>query len=218
LSSICPYCRTEIGSAEGEGMECPGCGAPHHSDCFLENGGCTVFGCSAGPTDEPKISVSATDMSGNVITRTISAPAPRPVLSLGAGYTTFHAPGPDPVAASSAPASAEPPAATPPPPPPMSGTFVAPPPMRAAPSVATPASLANYYDYDRPKSRVVFVLLGIFLGIFGVHNFYAGYFKKGVIQLCLTLMTCFYAALVSWVWAIVEICVVDKDMDDVQFT
>jgi TM2 domain-containing membrane protein YozV len=217
LSSICPYCRTEIGSAEGEGMECPGCATPHHTDCFQENGGCTVFGCSAAPTDEPKISVSATDMSGNVITRTVSAPTPRPVLSLGPGYTTFHAPGPDPAPASAGSATSAPPT-PPPPPPPMTGTSVAPPPLLAARNVSTPESLANYYDYGRPKSRVVFVLLGIFLGIFGVHNFYAGYVKKGVIQLCLTLMTCFYAAVVSWVWAIVEICIVDQDMDGIQFT
>lgn len=71
---------------------------------------------------------------------------------------------------------------------------------------------------ERPKSRVSFVLLGIFLGIFGAHNFYAGYMRKGVFQLCLTLFTCFYGAVISWVWALVEICIVHKDFDDVQFT
>ncbi len=68
------------------------------------------------------------------------------------------------------------------------------------------------------KSRQVYVLLGVFLGIFGVHNFYAGYIQRAVSQLCLTVLTCFYGAVVSWVWAIVEICIVSKDYDGVEFT
>ena len=75
----------------------------------------------------------------------------------------------------------------------------------------------DYYSANRPKTRVVFVLLGIFLGIFGVHNFYAGYVRKGVAQLCTTLFTCFYGAIVSWIWAIAEVCIVSKDADGVQF-
>ncbi len=45
--------------------------------------------------------------------------------------------------------------------------------------------------YEPRKSRVVFVLLAVFLGAFGGHNFYAGYVKKAVIQLCITLFSCF---------------------------
>lgn len=236
MSPVCPYCRTEIGEAEGERQECPGCGTPHHSDCFIENGGCTVFGCSHAPSDEAKVTVSGTDLQGNVISRAVNpvdappvAPAPglptvRPGLSLGSGYTTFRAPAPGP----STPAPAEPatqPAAissapaVPPPPPPIAGTGVAPPPSVAsfhAPTYA-PSQLVNYYQPPPPKTRVLFVLLGIFLGGFGVHNFYAGYVKKGTIQLCLTLLTCFYGAALSWPWAIIEICTVNKDADGAQF-
>lgn len=68
------------------------------------------------------------------------------------------------------------------------------------------------------KSRQVYVLLGIFLGIFGVHNFYAGYIQRAVSQLCITLLTCLYGAVVSWIWAIVEICVINKDAEGVEFT
>jgi len=77
----------------------------------------------------------------------------------------------------------------------------------------TPGSLAQYYRAPQPKTRVIFVLLGIFLGALGVHNFYAGYVKKGAIQLCVTLLTCFYGAIISWPWAIIEICMVNKDAD-----
>jgi hypothetical protein len=50
-----------------------------------------------------------------------------------------------------------------------------------------------------------------------VHNFYAGYVKRGTIQLCVTLLTCFYGALASLVWAIIEICMVNQDADGTQF-
>lgn len=46
-----------------------------------------------------------------------------------------------------------------------------------------------------PKSKLVAGLLGIFLGGFGVHNFYLGYTKKAIIQcsvscVCLLLSCC----------------------------
>ncbi len=151
MNPICPYCRTEVGESEGERKDCPGCGTPHHADCFAENGGCTVFGCVNAPSDEAKVTVSGTDLMGNVVTR--QAPAP----------------------------------------------------------------------VAQPKTRVIFVLLGIFLGVFGVHNFYARYAKKGTIQLCATLLSCFYGAAISWVWgiiwvwAIIEVCTVSQDADGTQF-
>jgi TM2 domain-containing membrane protein YozV len=72
-------------------------------------------------------------------------------------------------------------------------------------------------SYLPRKSRVAYVLLAVFLGAFGGHNFYAGYVKKGVIQLCITLFTCFVGAIVSWIWAIAEACTIDRDDDGVAF-
>lgn len=69
-----------------------------------------------------------------------------------------------------------------------------------------------------PSSRTTFVVLGIFLGMFGAHNFYAGYTGKAIGQLCLSILTCGYLLVVSWIWAIVEICVVDKDSAGIQFS
>jgi TM2 domain-containing membrane protein YozV len=66
-----------------------------------------------------------------------------------------------------------------------------------------------------PKSRTAYILLGIFLGIFGVHNFYAGYTGRGAIQLSITISTLFFGAIVSWIWAIVEVCIVDRDSQNV---
>ena len=34
---------------------CEGCGTAHHADCYAENQGCTIFGCSKAPGDEPKM-------------------------------------------------------------------------------------------------------------------------------------------------------------------
>jgi TM2 domain-containing membrane protein YozV len=84
---------------------------------------------------------------------------------------------------------------------------VAVPPASFVPQLLRPASSGA------AKSRVAFVLLGVFLGFFGLHNFYAGYNKKGAIQLALTILTFFYAAAVSWVWAIVEVCVINEDSE-----
>lgn len=63
------------------------------------------------------------------------------------------------------------------------------------------------------KKRSNFRLLGIFLGFFGIHNFYAGYIGKGIAQLLLTVFGgyfCFPLAAV-WIWAIVEAIIVDRE-------
>lgn len=222
MNPICPYCRTEVGEAESERKDCPGCATPHHADCFAENGGCTVFGCSHAPTDEAKVTVSGNELAGHPAPAGAPAtpPVPRPGISLGAGFTTFRAP-----VIETAPSVPETPtagttASVPPPPPTVPGTGVAPPPqVGTAPQapVYAPAQLVNYYQPPQPKTRVLFVLLGIFLGVFGVHNFYAGYVKKGTIQICLTVLTCFYGGLLSWLWAIVEVCTINKDAEGNQF-
>ena len=50
------------------------------------------------------------------------------------------------------------------------------------------------------KSKMVAGLLGIFLGGFGVHRFYLGYTKMGIIQIVVTLVTCGIGA---W-WGLIE--------------
>jgi len=67
--------------------------------------------------------------------------------------------------------------------------------------------------YAMQKSRLSYILLGLFLGGLGIHNFYAGYSGKGVTQLLLTLLL-FWTIVVPigvWIWIIVEICTVDTD-------
>ena len=57
----------------------------------------------------------------------------------------------------------------------------------------------------------MFILLGIFFGIFGAHNFYAGYHKRGAGQLALTCLSVFTLAVATWIWAIVDCFVIKRD-------
>ena len=55
-----------------------------------------------------------------------------------------------------------------------------------------------------PKSKIAAGLLGIFLGSFGVHNFYLGYTGKAIAQLLITLLTCGIGAFISSIWGLIE--------------
>ena len=88
------------------------------------------------------------------------------------------------------------------------------------------------------KQRVIYVLLGIFMGGFGAHNFYAGENEKGIAKVLITvgmILFPFFAvfgglmgieAIVEvctvlgglvGIWTIVEVCTVDKDANGVPF-
>lgn len=54
------------------------------------------------------------------------------------------------------------------------------------------------------KSKIAAGLLGIFLGAFGVHNFYLGYTGKAVAQLLISVLSCGILAAASSIWGLVE--------------
>lgn len=54
------------------------------------------------------------------------------------------------------------------------------------------------------KSKMAAGLLGIFLGSLGIHNFYLGFTGKAVAQLLISILSCGFLAIVSWVWGLVE--------------
>ena len=68
------------------------------------------------------------------------------------------------------------------------------------------------------KNKWVYILLGIFLGAFGIHNFYAGYIGRGVVKLLITILSFGFLSWISWLWTIVEICTVRMDSRGVTFT
>lgn len=51
-----------------------------------------------------------------------------------------------------------------------------------------------------PKSKMAAGLLGIFLGAWGIHNFYLGFTSKAIIQIVVTLVTCGIGGL----WGFIE--------------
>ena len=54
------------------------------------------------------------------------------------------------------------------------------------------------------KSKIAAGLLGIFLGCFGVHNFYLGYTGKAVAQLVITVVSCGLLSPISGIWGLIE--------------
>jgi len=73
MKTFCPYCRESLNPDEA--ITCPGCNTPHHHDCWQENGGCTVFGCSNAPGDEPKLKIPIIAPQALPIERTAVVPS-----------------------------------------------------------------------------------------------------------------------------------------------
>ncbi len=60
---ICPYCKTEF-HPNDDIVVCSECDMPHHKDCWIENQGCTTFGClgTIKTDDSGASSVTATQI------------------------------------------------------------------------------------------------------------------------------------------------------------
>lgn len=63
LGKICPFCKTEF-KPEDTIVVCSDCDMPHHKDCWIENQGCTTFGClgTIKAADGSSTTVTATQM------------------------------------------------------------------------------------------------------------------------------------------------------------
>lgn len=61
---ICPFCKTEFKSSD-DIVVCSECDMPHHKDCWIENQGCTTFGClgTIKAADNSVSSVTTTQMN-----------------------------------------------------------------------------------------------------------------------------------------------------------
>lgn len=69
------------------------------------------------------------------------------------------------------------------------------------------SSLTNntgVYGPTSSKSKLAAGLLGIFLGVFGVHNFYLGHTGKAVGQLLITILSFGMLWFVSSIWGLIE--------------
>ena len=194
----CPYCRAKIGQEE-QSLACEGCGTVHHADCYAENGGCTIFGCRKAPSDEAKMSVSTPELA--------SVATQAPVIGADTRRGALPPPPPGGQVAVAAPASTVE--------------------LQRVANVVVPSIFGGFGSaggdlptepsVPAPKSRTTFILLGALLGAFGAHSFYAGYTKKGAIQLAITVLTLGFAGPMTWVWAVIDICTINQDRLGVQF-
>lgn len=200
--TLCPYCQGPISDSE-ESVVCSGCETPHHKDCYEENNGCTVFGCKCAPPEEPKLTVSTPDL-----------------VNAGSAAATGTTP-----STLSAPTAVAP--APPPPAPAMTTEELQQIAYRVVPSIfssyddnspATTTFSEQPASPGEPKNRMGFMILGALLGPFGAHNWYAGYYKKAGAQLAITVLTLGFGSPMSWIWAIIDICTIDRDSDGVQFS
>ena len=81
-------------------------------------------------------------------------------------------------------------------------------------------SLVQAQGYTSDKSRLTFILLGIFLGELGIHNFYAGYANKGIIQLVISLTLGWLfglGILITFIWSLIDIITVTVDSNGNRF-
>ena len=76
------------------------------------------------------------------------------------------------------------------------------------PGYNTPPGYGPVPGYGPPaysgKSKVAAGILALFLGGFGIHNFYLGYTGKALFQLLGTLLSCGILALPIFIWSFVE--------------
>ena len=95
----------------------------------------------------------------------------------------------------------------------------------ACPKCGCPSALVTQQTntittlYPDQKDRLTYILLGLFLGGLGIHNFYAGESSKGVIKLLLTLLLGWLIVpiFIVGIWALIEICTVKADANGVPF-
>jgi len=90
-------------------------------------------------------------------------------------------------------------------------------PRPAAPTAPAGAQSAPT-PVTRPRRRLVYALLGVFLGFAGLHNFYARNWLTGLLQLLLSLATSLlgFGIIVPWLWALVEAVLVRKDGNGIE--
>ena len=70
-----------------------------------------------------------------------------------------------------------------------------------------------------PRKRSTYILLAVFFGGLGIHNFYAGYSGRGIAQLLILIFTgwLIIPAVAVFIWVLVEICSVTRDADNIPF-
>ena len=91
------------------------------------------------------------------------------------------------------------------------------PPIPSAPTQNGPVQPYGYPRSDMmpyvgpPKQKLVAILLAFFLGSLGIHRFYMGHTGTAVAMLLITVLTCGWGAVITGIWAIVDIILIATD-------
>ncbi|MGN0687660.1 MAG: NINE protein [Oscillospiraceae bacterium] len=67
-----------------------------------------------------------------------------------------------------------------------------------------PQQTNNYSvpTYSNPKSKWIAIALAFFFGTFGIHDFYLGHKKRGILRIVLTMTG--YGAIITYLWSLVD--------------
>lgn len=70
------------------------------------------------------------------------------------------------------------------------------------------------------KSRGVYIILGLFFGWLGIHNFYAGHYGRGVAKLIITIVLgwAIIGLVITVLWSLIEIISETQDSDGQRMT
>ena len=75
-----------------------------------------------------------------------------------------------------------------------------------AASVCTNCGFSLGFKGGERKSKLAAGLLGLFLGGFGIHNFYLGFTKKAIIQIVVSVITCGIGSIWGFIEGILILC------------
>ena len=65
--------------------------------------------------------------------------------------------------------------------------------------------------YKTGEKKIVAGIFGILLGSFGIHKFYLGYTKEGIIQLVVSVLTCGIGGIIGFIEGIIYLTKSDED-------
>lgn len=90
-------------------------------------------------------------------------------------------------------------------------------PLKYKPTTPAP-SMQQSYSQDRQvikaaKSRGVYIILALFFGLLGIHNFYAGRFLRGALQFIITAALGWFVIglVITFLWVLIDMFTVTTD-------
>lgn len=84
-------------------------------------------------------------------------------------------------------------------------------PPTGAPQPAPAPAPGGGYTKEQKDKKLIAGILGILLGGLGVHKFYLGYTKEGVIQLVITVVTCGVGSILGLIEGIIYLTKTDDE-------